>query len=98
MIAPNTINQQPRKFPLGMLVQTPGSRDVLDVRDVRIALARHERCDWGDCCPDDIAANNDALNTGGRLLSAYTDRMGIWLWIITEADRSATTVLLPDEY
>ena len=61
-------------------------------------LSRHVRGDWGDLCPEDSRANEAALRNGGRLLSAYDMPNGKRLWIITEADRSATTLLLPDEY
>jgi len=61
-------------------------------------LARHARCDWGDMCQEDKEANNLALASGdGQLFSSYVASTGK-AWIITEADRSVTTVLLPDEY
>ena len=62
------------------------------------ALARHERADWGEVCTEDKAENNRALENGGRLMSVWTDPQGTKFWIITEADRSVTTVLLPEEY
>ncbi|HWG33965.1 MAG TPA: hypothetical protein VN650_07335 [Gemmatimonadaceae bacterium] len=61
-------------------------------------LRRHVAGDWGDVGAEDWKANDEALVTGERLLSAYVVRLGERLWIITEADRSLTTVLLPDEY
>lgn len=61
-------------------------------------IGAHARGDWGDVTPDDRQANEDALREGGRLFSAYTLPHGEQLWVITEADRSATTVLLPDDY
>jgi hypothetical protein len=65
-------------------------------------LYRHKRGDWGNVCPESIALNNEALENGGRLLSAYnivdSDGNNITIWIITEADRSLTTILLPEEY
>lgn len=54
--------------------------------------------DWGDLCEEDRQANEDALNRDLRLLSAYSDRNGAKFWIITEADRSLTTILLPEDY
>jgi hypothetical protein len=60
-------------------------------------LRRHVRGDWGDLDLADKAANETALKHGGRILSAY-DTQGGRLWIITEADRSVTTILLPEEY
>ena len=88
----------PESFPLGQLVSTPGAINTLHPEDVVGALARHAFHDWGDLCPEDKALNDVAIQEGTRLLSAYTDRNGTKFWIITEADRSVTTVLLPDEY
>ena len=65
--------------------------------DLLPLLIRHRSGDWGDVCADDARANREALDTGLRILSAYDTAAGR-LWIITEADRSATTVLLPSEY
>jgi hypothetical protein len=91
-----TTTQRPR-FPLGHIVATPGALREIPHRDIEIALARHARADWGDVCGEDKAENDFSLKNGLRLLSAYhTD--GKKFWIISEADRSATTVLLPDEY
>lgn len=85
-------------FPLGRTLITANALETLATEDVHSALARHARCDWGDLCPEDSDANDDAVWSGGRLLSSYHDRTGENFWIITEADRSATTVLLPDDY
>jgi hypothetical protein len=62
------------------------------------ALRRHARGDWGDLDDEDRQANERALQDGARLLSTYVASNGTKFWIIPEADRSATTVLLPDEY
>ena len=62
------------------------------------ALGRHTNSDWGDCCPEDWRENDFAVDKYLRLFSVYHDRSGTKFWIITEADRSATTILLPDEY
>ncbi len=86
------------RFALGRTVITRGALAELDAGDVQRALSRHLRGDWGDLCEDDKQANDDALRCGARLLSAYHTRAGQKFWIITEADRSATTVLLPEEY
>ncbi|MCA9908752.1 MAG: hypothetical protein H6832_09270 [Planctomycetes bacterium] len=86
------------KFELGLTVMTPGARDAIPPMQMMRALRRHARGDWGDLDPDDLRANEDALKHGDRLLSAYRTESGTKFWIITEADRSATTVLLPDEY
>lgn len=87
-------------FPIGQIVATPGALDALGNAKQSLGefLARHCAADWGDLDPDNRKINNDALRTGGRLLSAYRLANGQCLWIITESDRSATTVLLPSEY
>ena len=85
-------------FPLGQTVITPGAIAVLANTDVLNALALHAAGDWGDVCSEDRFANDEALRTGARLLSAYRTCDGVKFWIITEADRSVTTILLPEEY
>jgi hypothetical protein len=85
-------------FPLGQLVFTTQAIHQLWLGDAFDALSRHAWQDWGDVCPEDWKANDEALLSGCRLLSSYRDRKGVKFWIITEADRSATTVLLPDDY
>lgn len=90
-----TINRRP--FALGNIYSTPGTLD-LHPEDTLIALSRHAACDWGDCCAEDWAENDLSVTEGYRLLSVYRDRSGTTFWIITEADRSVTTILLPDEY
>ena len=84
--------------PLGNVVITRNALDVLDQGSVLEALRRHTRCDWGELCLEDIAVNNRALEEGNRLLSAYQDSRQVKFWIITEWDRSATTILLPEDY
>ena len=86
------------QFPLGFTVICREAKETLDPEDVLKSLARHAACDWGDCCKADAVRNDLSLRNGCRLLSAYRDRNGVKFWIITEADRSATTVLLPSEY
>jgi len=67
--------------------------------DMNIYLARHANGgDWGELTPSDWQANEHAVKHGLRVLSAYTLRTGEKIWIITEADRSTTTILLPEEY
>ena len=86
------------KFPLGQTVITPGALGELDPSDVQTAMNRHAAGDWGDLDEDDRKENEFALTKYLRLFSVYRDRRGTKFWIITEADRSATTILLPDEY
>lgn len=86
------------KFWLGRLVVTTNADKEIDPEDIDSAVNRHWRGDWGDLCAEDKDANEQALQFGGRLFSAYHDRKGVKFWIITESDRSATTVLLPDDY
>ena len=86
------------KFPLGQTVATPGALDALTSDDILAALSRHVRGDWGDCDAEDGAENELSLREGFRLFSVYHSAAGVKFWVITEADRSATTVLLPSEY
>lgn len=88
------------RFPLGRLLATPGALRALEAAGLSpLALvARHLRGDWGDLDADDRRANDDALRDGERLLSAYVLPTGGKVWIITEWDRSSTTLLLPSEY
>jgi hypothetical protein len=83
---------------LGRTVITRGALDTLDGEDILAGIARHSRGDWGDLCREDRQSNDEALEGNSRLLSAYHTDDGRKFWIITEADRSATTVLLPEEY
>ncbi len=87
----------PSKFPLGEIVITSNAAARLKRAAVRKALTRHASGDWGDVCPDDAKSNEEALKHSGRLLSVYgtgTEKF----WIITECDRSVTTVLMPEDY
>jgi hypothetical protein len=87
-------------FPLGMVVATPGALIAL-VRgrhDVIEFLARHQHGDWGAVGQEESAANDAALREGRSLISEYQTSEGARLWIVTEGDRSATTLLLPEEY
>ena len=87
------------RFTLGKLVATPGAiRKAQEMGSPLLRLvARHVSGDWGDMSEDDKQTNEDALTHGGRIFSAYV-MSGVKFWIITEADRSATTILLPEEY
>lgn len=86
------------RFPLGKLYITSAADKALAGDEVADAVIRHSIGDWGDLVEGDRQANDEALKYGGRLLSAYHARSGEKFWVITEADRSATTVLLPDDY
>ena len=85
-------------FRLGRIVATPNAVANLSAEDIRTAIGRHQAGDWGELCEDDTAANNRALSAGSRILSAYRGANGTRFWVITEADRSVTTVLLPEDY
>lgn len=85
-------------FPLGQTVITGNAMSQLVAADVQRALSRHVQGDWGEVCPADWKENELSLKEGFRLLSAYRDSQNTRFWIITEADRSATTVLLPEDY
>ena len=86
------------KFDLGQLMITPNALSTIAPPEIATALSRHLQGDWGDCCPDDRAANDAALLEGSRLFSVYHTANGTKFWIITEWDRSSTTVLLPQDY
>lgn len=86
------------KFQLGQIVITVGAKEEIPIEDVQSALDRYVEGDWGDVPKEDWNANNKALKNDDRLLSSYKSNEGIKFWIITEWDRSYTTVLLPSEY
>lgn len=89
------------KFTSRRFCMTPGVSRLLtlfgDVDKLYALVVRHLSGDWGDVCEEDARANEDALEQGYRILSAYTFK-DERIWIITEADRSVTTILLPEEY
>jgi hypothetical protein len=85
------------RFPLGRIVMTRNAADRLDAAAVQEALRRHASGDWGDICPEDACQNELSLKEGLRLMSVYGSGERKF-WIITEADRSVTTVLIPDDY
>jgi hypothetical protein len=86
------------KFHLGRIVATPHALETIPSEDILAGIARHQAGDWGDVPPEDAAANDRALVDGTRILSAYRSAKGITFWTITEADRSSTCVLLPEDY
>lgn len=87
------------KFRLGLTVATPGALDLLRANNVeaRALLKRHIVGDWGNVCKDDKRENDWSLANDARLLSSYPVGDGK-VWVITESDRSATTILLPEDY
>ena len=88
------------RFPLGQMVMTQGAATALDEANQSPFefLNRHQSGDWGDLCEDDKQENEFSIKEGFRLLSAYHTTKRKKLYVITEADRSATTILLPEEY
>ncbi len=87
------------RFPLGQTVATPGALDILETTGTSplALLARHQSGDWGDVPPEDATENEVSIEQGFRILSSF--RIGQErLWVITEADRSVTTILKPEEY
>ena len=88
------------RFTLGRVVYTPGALKLLGAHNTSVAslLKRHVHGDWGDLDDEDVQMNNDAVGLGNRILSSYKLPLGEKVWVITEADRSATTLLLPEEY
>ena len=86
------------KFSLGQIFETRGAQAKLVPSDVEDAIRRHVNGDWGEVSLADREENERSLQEGLRLLSVYHDRNGVKFWIISEADRSVTTVLLPEDY
>lgn len=87
-------------FPLGRTFATPGAIDALSAsRQLPDEfLRRHQTGDWGEVCEADKRENEFSIANGLRILSAYRTSEDVKLWVITEADRSVTTLLLPSEY
>ena len=98
----HTTNKQSpiTRFALGRTVITPGAEEALQIAGQTAIefLRRHMSGDWGELSDEDVKENEFSLKEGLRLLSAYQTGKGQKIWIITEADRSATTILLPSEY
>ena len=99
---PEDTNDRPAggafKFPPGQTVITRTALATLPAQDIANALDRHRTGDWGEVGREDWRANERALKGGERLLSVYRTAEGTKFWIITEHDRSLTTVLLPEDY
>ena len=88
----------PTKFQLGRLLITPNAQQSLHPMDVYQSLNRHALGDWGDCDEEDWERNEESLEHELRIFSVYHDRNGVKFWVITEANRASTTVLLPEDY
>ena len=88
-----------KSFDLGRILVTMGAKDAIQDSLAKMSeiLTRHKNCDWGDVDDEDKSLNDTALKFGARVLSSYTID-GHKIWVITEADRSSTTILLPSEY
>ena len=105
MVMENTTDEgrdsnETRLFSLGQIVATPGALQALEKAGQLAShfLVKHALGDWGDLCPEDKQANDEAVADDLRILSAYKLSDGVRIWCITECDRSATTLLLPEEY
>ena len=86
------------KFRIGKIVSTPNALDKLTQDDILRAIGRHQAGDWGDVSEHDRAQNELALAQGMRLWSVYHAASGVKFWLITEANRKYTTVLMPEDY
>ena len=98
----NTISMTQNKvlFPMGEVCLTIGAREALEEsnQSANEFLAKHSIGDWGDVCEEDAEENNLSVREGFRILSVYRTDKGEKIWVITEKDRSLTTILLPEEY
>lgn len=92
------MSDQTAKFPLGQLVATPNALASIAQDEILIAIRRHLTGDWGTLDAEDWQTNENALRFGGRLFSLYHSSQNVKFYIITECDRSVTTVLLPEDY
>lgn len=86
------------RFRLGHIVSTPNALSQLTREDILMGIQRHQAGDWGDLSTEDKAANDRALVERTRLFSAYHSVAGVKFWLITEASRKVTTILLPGDY
>jgi hypothetical protein len=96
-ITPNTPPDESPRFSLGQVVMTPNAARRIPWETLKDGLRRHAAGDWGDVCPEDAEENELSLREGFRLRSVYGTGEHRF-WIITEADRSVTTVLMPEDY
>jgi hypothetical protein len=88
------------RFPLGRIVATPGALQALEEANQSPFefIQRHQSGDWGELCEEDKSENEFSVRNGFRILSAYRTRNNVKIWLITESDRSCTTLLRPHEY
>ncbi len=86
------------RFRLGRIVSTPNALSQLTQEDILMGIRRHQAGDWGDLDARDKAANDRALVERTRIFSVYRSAAGVKFWLITEAGRETTTVLLPEDY
>lgn len=95
-----TTTQSTVRFPLGGMVATPGALEALEEagQSPQEFISRHARLEQGELCDEDHRENLFSVDKALRIFSAYKTSAGVKLWVITEADRSATTILLPSEY
>lgn len=96
----NRMPEAKRKFRLGNIGHTLGASRAFSREEIWACIRRHASGDWGNLCPEDREGNERALsaNCPGRIMSIYEHADGRTLWVVTEADRSITTALLPEEY
>jgi len=93
-----TIEGKGKRVQTGQVVVTPNALESLKEEDIIRALTRHKAGDWGDCSKEDWDENELSLREGFRLFSVYHSSSGVKFWVITEADRSHTTILMPEDY
>jgi hypothetical protein len=99
-IGASRVQNRARLFSLGQIVTTPGAMDALliNCQPPSEFLVRHALGDWGSVCAEDRQVNDEAVKGGDQILSAYKLSDGTKVWVITEGDRSVTTILRPEEY
>ena len=94
----NTEKMPVAVFRLGHIVATANARESISPDEILQGIQRHQAGDWGNLPDDDRSSNDRALAQGGRLVSRYHAQNGTKFYVITESDRSLTTVLLPEDY
>jgi len=87
-----------RTFHMGQMVITANANAELTHEEVKTALMRHSRCDWGDVCDEDKKVNERGVRDQGMILSSYQSAKGVKFWVITDPGHEVTTVLLPEDY